>query len=88
MRARIFTKKTASLAARAKMSAQDTLLVHRGSLSTAALARMTVSNPEGFREKSSGWNHSSFPFGLMIINDASHPYSNKLYELLSKSSYF
>lgn len=67
------TKKTESLAARAKMSEHETLLVQCGSASTAALALKTVSNPSGLSVKSSGLRHSSSPLGLMIMTEASHP---------------
>jgi hypothetical protein len=44
------TWRTDSLAARARMSAHDTLLRHCGSLSTAALALKIVVNPSLFRD--------------------------------------
>lgn len=48
------TRFTTSLVARASMSAQETLLVQRGSLSTAAFAFTTVSKPSPASEISSG----------------------------------
>ena len=50
----LHTNTTTSLVARASISAQETLFVHRESLSTAALALITVSNPSPARERSSG----------------------------------
>jgi hypothetical protein len=55
------------------MSAQDTLFRHCGSLSTAALAFITVLNPSSFSVMPSGLRHSSSPAGLISITDASQP---------------
>ena len=62
-----------SLAARAMMSAQDTLYWHCGSLSTAALALRTVWNPSRFSDWLSLCRHSSSPFEFTIMIDASQP---------------
>ena len=55
------------------MSAHDTMFRHCGSLSTAALALITVLNPSGFSVMPSRLRHSSSPSGLMSMIDASQP---------------
>lgn len=69
----MLTRNTESLAARARMSAQDTMFRHCGSLSTAALALITVPNPSSFSVMPSGLRHSSSPAGLISNTDASQP---------------
>ncbi|WVZ60666.1 hypothetical protein U9M48_010657 [Paspalum notatum var. saurae] len=63
-----------SRVARARMSAQETWLVHAGTASTAALAWMTVSKPSPARERLLGWSFSAvlFPVDTTMM-DASHP---------------
>ena len=57
----------------AKISAQETLFWQFGSLSTAALALITVSNPSPARDISSGWSFSAPPLEDARSTDASHP---------------
>jgi len=62
-----------SLVARARISAQETLFLHWGSLSTAALALATVSKPSPASEMSSGWSFSALLFGDASKMEASQP---------------
>lgn len=66
------TRRTTSLAAITKMSAQETTPGHFAS--TACLAFITVSNPSPARERLSGASFSASPFGDAIMIDASQPY--------------
>lgn len=54
----LLTKTTTSLVAKANMSAQETLFLHPGTLSTAALALITVSNPSPASERFSALSFS------------------------------
>lgn len=74
---RKITNTTTSLVARASISAQETLFLHWGSLSTAALALTTVSNPSPAREMSSGWSFSALLFGEESSTEASQPYTTR-----------
>lgn len=69
------TKLTTSLVARARISAQETLFRHLGSLSTAALALTTVSKPSPASDISSGCSLSAF--GVASKIEASQPYKSK-----------
>uniref|UniRef100_A0A7C9CJ64 Uncharacterized protein n=1 Tax=Opuntia streptacantha TaxID=393608 RepID=A0A7C9CJ64_OPUST len=62
---------TESLAARAKISAQDTTPGQRAS--TACFAFRTVSNPSPASERLSGASFSASLFGEKIITEASQP---------------
>lgn len=63
-----------SLVAKANISAQETLCLHPGTLSTAALALITVSKPSPASERSSPESFSALPLGDANITEASHPY--------------
>ncbi|KAK8923493.1 hypothetical protein KSP39_PZI019329 [Platanthera zijinensis] len=59
----------------AGMSAQETLLRHWDTASTAALALMTVSNPSPARERLSGLSFSTLFFVVeATISKASQPH--------------
>ena len=68
----------ASRVAKARMSAQETLLRHLGSASTAALALMTVSNPSPANDRLSGWSFSAVLLGEAIMVEASQPYDQTI----------
>ena len=70
----LFTNAMTSLVANANMSAHETLLWQPGTLSTAALALITVSNPSPASERFIGLSFSDVLFLVASITDASHPY--------------
>lgn len=68
------TRAITSLAAIARISAQDTLFLHWGTASTAALALITVSNPSPANERLSLWSFSALLLPVdATITEASHP---------------
>lgn len=71
------TKHTSAMTSRVaivSISAHDTLLVHCGTASTAALALITVSNPSPASDKLIGLSFSAVLFpDDATITDASHP---------------
>jgi hypothetical protein len=70
----IFTKTTTSLVARAKISAHETLFLQLGTLSTAALALITVSNPSPASERLSELSFSDPRFLEASMTEASQPW--------------
>jgi len=62
-----------SLVANAKMSAHETLFWQPGTLSTAAFALITVSNPSPASERLIGLSFSEVLFLVANITEASHP---------------
>lgn len=72
----LLTRTMTSRVANARISAQETLFLHSATLSTAALALITVSNPSPANDKLSTLSFSAlFPGVDAIITDASHPYT-------------
>jgi hypothetical protein len=70
----IHTSAMTSRVAMASISAHDTLLVHCGTASTAALALITVSKPSPASDKLIGWSFSAVLFpDDATITDASQP---------------
>jgi hypothetical protein len=58
----------------ARMSAQETRFRHRGTASTAALARITVSKPSPARDRLMGWSFSAVALGVdATTTEASQP---------------
>lgn len=82
------TKLTTSLVANANISAQETLFLHCGLLSTAALAFTTVSNPSPASERLSGCSFSAFPLVDASSTEASQPYTILNQKLLQIYSYY
>lgn len=75
-----------SRVAMARISAQETLFLHLGLLSTAALALITVSNPSPARERLSGWSFSAvLPPVDAIMTEASQPCNFHTYKITKKS---
>lgn len=69
----LLTKLTTSLAAMAMISAQETLFLQRGTLSTASFAFITVSNPSPARDRLSELSFSDVKFLENSMTEASHP---------------
>lgn len=61
----------------AKMSAHETLFWQPGTLSTAALALITVSNPSPASERLIGLSFSEVLFLEASMTEASHPCPHK-----------
>jgi len=73
----IITNAMTSLVAMANMSAHETLFWQPGTLSTAALALITVSKPSPASERSIGLSFSDVWFVEASITEASHPCSTR-----------
>lgn len=73
----LLTKLTTSLAAMAMISAQETLFLQRGTLSTASFAFITVSNPSPARDRLSELSFSDVKFLENSMTEASHPCPSK-----------